>query len=393
MTSKGRIYSRDIILILAASFFFMTCPMLVTPLITGFAGTLGAGAAMMGIIGGLMNICSLLCRPFMGNLADKVRKYNLACWGAIFLIAACVGYVFAADPLTVVLSRVINGLGFACCSICLSTWLSTLLPRDMIGSGMGLYGAMNALAMAVAPAVGVSVYQRLGYRAAFVLATVFALFIMVVIQFIKDKGEPETPENKRKTFLPPLKNMKLAEKGVIPIALIVMLFTIPYCITQSFLVNYVEAKGLAVSVSLFFPAYAIILMVLRLSLRRLFDKLPFKVFLFAGCLSSGGGIGALAFMENNIHLLLAAFFMAGGYGIMCSVCQSTAILLAGSGKRGLANGTYYIGLDLGLGLGPVIGGLLLGSVGVRWLYPVMLITLPAELAVYFFSGLRKAENV
>lgn len=40
--------------------------------------------------------------------------------------------------------------------------------------------------------------------------------------------------------------------------------------------------------------------------------------------------------------LYAALFMAGGYGIMCSVCQSTAILLAGPERRGLANSTYYI---------------------------------------------------
>lgn len=40
--------------------------------------------------------------------------------------------------------------------------------------------------------------------------------------------------------------------------------------------------------------------------------------------------------------LYAALFMAGGYGIMCSVCQSTAILLAGPEHRGLANSTYYI---------------------------------------------------
>ena len=61
-----------------------------------------------------------------------------------------------------------------------------------------------------------------------------------------------------------------------------MLFAIPYCMTQSFLVSYVEERGLNVSVSLFFPVYAVILLVLRFSMKSLFDKLPFGVFLFAG---------------------------------------------------------------------------------------------------------------
>ena len=65
------IYSKNIILILAASFFFMFSPMLTTPLIAGYAEELGAGALLMGMIGGLMNLCSLFCRPFAGNLGTS----------------------------------------------------------------------------------------------------------------------------------------------------------------------------------------------------------------------------------------------------------------------------------------------------------------------------------
>ena len=50
---KSKMYSKDIILILIASFFYFSSPMLVTPLITGFTESLGAGGALMGIVGGL----------------------------------------------------------------------------------------------------------------------------------------------------------------------------------------------------------------------------------------------------------------------------------------------------------------------------------------------------
>lgn len=77
-----------------------------------------------------------------------------------------------------------------------------------------------------------------------------------------------------------------------------------------------------------------------------------------------------------------------GYGIMCSVCQSTAILLAGEERRGLANSTYYIGLDLGMTLGPVIGGFLYGTLDLTWFYPVLLLTIPLNLFVYIFAKKR-----
>lgn len=395
---RQKIYSKDIILVLAATFFYMASPMLVTPLITGFTESIGASAALMGLVGGLMNLVSLFCRPIAGNLADRISKYKLSFIGAVFMTAACVGYIFAPNEIVVIIARIINGFGFACCSVCMATWMSNMLPKEKIGSGMGVYGTMNALAMAAAPAIGVSAYQTFGYRVSFVIALVFSAAIIVVIQFIGDKGEPENsgPEGAEaentgggSADIKQKRRLELIDVKVIPIALIIMLFAIPYCATQSFLVTYAEVRGLHVSVSLFFPAYAVVLIALRLSLRNLFDKLPFRVFLLASALSELLAILFLTIMKNNAVMLLASCFLAGGYGIMSSVCQSTAILLAGKEKRGLANSTYYIGLDLGMTLGPVIGGALYGGLDIGWFYPVLMVTMPLAGVVYIAAGRRK----
>lgn len=58
-----RIYSKDLVLVLAASFFAMGSCMMVVPLIAGFSEDVGAAAAVMGVIVGIMNIVSLLCDP------------------------------------------------------------------------------------------------------------------------------------------------------------------------------------------------------------------------------------------------------------------------------------------------------------------------------------------
>ena len=88
---RQKVYSKDIILVLAATFFYMASPMLVTPLITGFTESIGASAALMGLVGGLMNLVSLLCRPIAGNLADRISKYR----GSIHDSSVC-GIYFCA---------------------------------------------------------------------------------------------------------------------------------------------------------------------------------------------------------------------------------------------------------------------------------------------------------
>lgn len=376
---KNSIYSRDVLLVLAASFFFMASPMLVTPLITGFTETLGAGGTIMGLVGGMMNLCSLFCRPLVGNLADRVSKYKISTLGALLMLAATVGYILAWHPLVVMAARVINGVGFACCSVCMATWIADLLPRDKVGAGMGLYGTMNALAMAVAPAIGVTMYQAVGYRTAFAVSALLAAGMALTVQFVGNKGLPSAPKGGRGSF-------QLIEKKVLPISCITMLFAIPYCATQSFLVTYTGAKSLPVTVSIFFPLYAIALVILRMALKDYFDKLPFGRFFWVACFCALASMGFLTVMQGNPGMVAAALFMAGGYGLMGPVCQSHAILLAGEGKRGLANSTYYIGLDLGMTLGPMLGGMLYENVDIRFFYPVLMFTVPLAVLAHLLHS-------
>ena len=171
---KSKIYSKDIILVLAASFFYMASPMLVTPLITGFSEEYRCLRGADGT-GRRHDESGCLCSvvPLPGIWRTESVNISSPLLGGVFMTLACVGYIFAPNEAVVVIARIINGFGFACCSVCMATWMSDMLPKDKIGSGMGFYGTMNALAMAVAPAIGVSAYQTLGYRASFVIALVF----------------------------------------------------------------------------------------------------------------------------------------------------------------------------------------------------------------------------
>ena len=365
---QTKVFSKDAVLVLVASFFYMSCPMIVTPIITGFTGMLGGTGFVMGVIGGLVNLVSLGCRPVAGNLADKMDEYHLALAGSGLMLIGCIGYCVAPSILVLVLARVINGVGYACCSVSMSTWLSILLPKDKIGSGMGLYGTVQALGMAVAPAFGIKIQSMFGYRAVFVVAVLFALVTILVTLLIRNHGiEDHSGEEPRR------KGLQLIDGKVVPIALIVMLFTIPYLATQSFLISYVEKKGIAVDTALFFPLYAVVLVALRSGFRNYFDKVPYRRFLFISMVSSVLALLSLNFMTSDLLMIAAAVFMAGGYGIMCSVSQAGAILLAGPGRRGIANSTYYVGIDLGAALGAIIGGILYGSVDINLFYVVLLL--------------------
>ncbi|WP_458398377.1 MFS transporter [Anaerotignum sp.] len=374
-------YSRDIWLILIASFFYASSATAVLPLIAGFSESLGATAVMMGMIGGMMNFCSLFCRPVAGNLSDKVSKYKLSLIGAVIMLAGCLGCAVALNPIMVAVARLVTGVGFALCSVCMSTWMSDMLPKNKIGSGMGVYGMANALANAVAPSISLTVWEHFGYRASLLLTAVYAAITVALISLVKNKGVPSPAVQESGSA----KN-QIIEWKIFPVACIMMLVAIPYFATQSFLVSYVSTKQLDISINLFFPVYAIVLLALRFFMKDYFDKLPFRVLITGSALCGAVGILLLTVMQNTIMLLCAAACMAGGYGLTTSICQSAAIMMAGEGRRGIANSTFYVGLDLGMMLGPVIGGFLYGNVPIGLFYPVLLLTVPVALIIAWATG-------
>lgn len=382
--------TRDGAVLLAATFCYLASTMLANPLVAGFAGTLGATAAMMGVLTALMNACSLVVRPVAGNLSDRLPKRHLAAAGAALMLVTAVGQALAPSTVLLAAMRLANGAGYSLCSVCMSTWFAMTLPPARLGQGMGIFGLMNALGMAVGPALGIAVSDALGYRPALGVSAAFAALALVGILLVRgeapargEKGEKDAQGEKDAR---PAPRLRLLDRRAVPAAVVVALFTIPYMATQSFLVSYAEARGLDVPTGAFFTVYAAALMVLRVLLGRAFDRVGFVPFVVASGVSAAASLVLLATMTDAVGLLLAAPFMAGGYGVMCSVCQSTAVRAVGAERVGLANSTYYMGFDVGMTLGPVIGGALFGAVDLAWFFPALTLAAPAAVAVAALSA-------
>ncbi|EEU21119.1 MFS transporter [Lactobacillus mulieris] len=375
---KGKtVYTKDVFLVMAASFFFMFSVMFITPLINGYAISLGASSSFAGFVVGIMSVASLFLRPIAGNITDIFSKYRLSLIGGILIAIGIIGYVITPNSELLLLFRLINGTGFVLCTVCMTTWLGALVPRSHVGQAMGFYGLMNALDMAIAPAIAIDVYHTIGYRNSFILAAVASILMIIVIQFVENHAMPKVRKNKLK------KKFKLVQKNAFPVTILTALFAIPYFITQADIVIYAEQKHLDIHVGMYFVIYAIVLLVLRIVLKNFFDTVRFGVWLYVAAASMFFYLFILAIMTNDLMMGLAAIGMTVGYGIIYSVLQSTALLLAPLEEQGLASSTFYMGIDLGMSFGPIIAGFIDTYLPIQYFYLVQLILVPLVLIVYF----------
>ena len=387
MAKEKSIFTKDVVLVMAASFFFMFSNMYCNPLINGYAQDLGASSAFAGIIVGMMSIVAMFLRPIAGNLTDHFSKYRLSFIGGTLCFLGVLGYVITPNSGLLLLFRLVNGMGYVLCTVCMTTWLAYLVPIKHVGEAMSFYGLMNALAMACAPAVSINLYKVVGYRTAIIVSAISALMVVITVQFVGNRANPviKQPVDKNKKL-----HIKIIQRDAVPVALIVALFAIPYFATQADIVEYAEQRHLSIAVGAYFLIYAVVLLLSRLFLRNQFDTVRFQPWLILSTVATIFYLIMLTVMKTNIEMGLAAAGMAFGYGIIYSVCQSTAMMLAPDTERGLASSTFFLGLDIGMTLGPVIGGIIDSTLPVKYFYPVMLFIIP--LIVIIFLANRKKLN-
>ncbi len=104
------------------------------------------------------------------------------------------------------------------------------------------------------------------------------------------------------------------------------------------------------------------------------------------------GMLLLSQAHSSFIFLLAAAFIGLGYGNFQSTTQALAIKVTPPHRMGLANSTYFIFLDLGLGLGPFLLGYLVPVVDFRGLYLSLVALIVIGIFVYYaLHGKRDKE--
>ncbi len=370
------IYSKDVVLVMIASFLFLFGTMFNNPLINGYAESLGASSVLAGVIVGIMSFAAMFLRPIAGNLTDKFSKYQLSFIGGVLIFIGIVGYIISPNGGFLLLFRIINGTGFVLCTVCMTTWIAFLVPRQHVGAAMGLYGLMNALAMSIAPAISINLYKVIGYRQTMMLPAAATLIMIIIIQFVGNRAVPKKRTGEKKKF-------KLISVNALPVALLTTCFGLPYFITQADIVTYVAKMHMSVAVGSFFFIYAIVLLIIRTVLKNYFDTVRFGVWFWMSLIATVLYLVVLAYMNNNLMMALGAAGMAVGYGLIYSVLQSTALLLSPADEQGLGSSTFYLGLDISMAFGPMLAGVVVKALPIQYLYLVQLVVVPLALLVYF----------
>lgn len=379
----SRIWNKTFSLILIVSFLMFLSMYMLLPTLPLFAKTIGGNETVAGTIVGFFTLSAVLVRPWFGNLLDRRgRKVILIIGIGIFLISV-LAYNLAFSIVTLLALRVIHGIGWGASTTASGTIASDVIPAQRRAEGMGYYGIAATIAMSLGPALGLYLIKYSSYSVLFTGAAILAALGLAGSFFINYEIPRKNQEEAEKT---PVKGVIL-EKTAIPPAIVLFFITLTYGGIVSFLPLYADFRGVK-NIGVFFTVYALVLLFSRPIIGKLADRYGGQNFLVPGILLIASALLLLVKASSLSVFLLVGVIYGIGFGTVQPILNALVISLAPPERRGAANATFAVAMDLGIGLGAVILGFLTQKVGYVYMYGSSAVFALVALLMYY-AVLRK----
>lgn len=354
----SRLWNKNYIKVWVANFMIFFSFMIVMPLLPLYLSeTFEADKHIIGIVLSGYTVTALLIRPFSGYFVDSFpRKVVLLISYFLFFIFFA-GYIVATSLLLFAIVRTIHGAPMGAVTVANSTVAIDVLPSERRAEGIGYYGLSNNLATALAPSVGLLIYQYLhSYNIVFIIALVLSGIGLYI---------NSTVEIKERQICKPSKSLSLDRfillKGWSE-GLTLACLSFSYGVLSTYLAIYgKEELNMTSGTGLFFAILCTGLMISRLIGARTLRKGKVAWNCSVGISISVFGYLLFAVLHNPIGYYGAALIIGLGNGHMFPAMQNMFINLAPASQRGTANSTLLTAWDVGVGL-----GVLLGGVSIEW---------------------------
>ena len=381
---QEKLWTRAFIALMVVNFCGALAFYLIAVKITEFAvDTYGVAQSVAALTMTAFVIAALLTRLFFGGRIDSWGVKLSLLIGSIVSAVAIVLYLFPLDFVPLMVVRVAHGFGFALTSGSAAAGAALVIPPSRYGEGIGYFSMMQALATGIGPFIAILITNVFGSYSAMFAAAAIASVVAVVCTLLADIPPADThhaePRHMRARGL-----SSLVQLSVVPLGVVLFLVYMGYSGILSFVTSYADWRGLSDAVSLYFVVYAAVILITRPPVGRRVDRKGENSTIYLCFTSLVIGFVVLALAVNGALLLASAVFAGFGIGAIQSIVQAVIARDTPPAEIGKANSTFFMSMDLGTGIGPVVIGAIIPVIGYSGVY--LLLAALAALAgvVYHF---------
>jgi MFS family permease len=325
--------------------YFLSLGMLLPVLPLYVERRLHGDSAAVGIAVGAFAVGAVLLRPSTGRLGDRFGRRVLMVGGGAIVGVSIVLYVFASSLATLVLARLLTGVGEAAFFVGAGTMITDLAPVDRRGEAISYWSVAVYGGLSFGPALGELVLADHDYHRVWLVAAGLALVATVLALMTTETAALHEPA-------PP---SPLLHRAAIAPGCILFLGLLGLAGYTAFVPLYVHDIHLGSS-QLVFLLYGCLILAVRVLGARLPDRLgPVR----AGTGALGFGAAGLAIVAAWPHvagLFLGTAVFAIGMSLLYPALLTLALQGVDDRERASVVGTFSTFFDLSQGLGALILG-------------------------------------
>jgi MFS family permease len=308
----------------------------------------GGGTVAAGLFLGFLTYASAFSAPFTGAIADRIgrRRTLVICSSAIFGMSFLYGMTTTWPPMLAIVF--VHGLFWSGLLTSAGAYVTDLMPASRRAEGIGYYGISTILAVSVAPAVGLWIYQH-GWIWLCVSIGVLNLTMAIIATQLAESPRNLAAHGK------PLLSHEVVEWRVTIVSMTLFLLSFGYGGITSFVAIYATQNGITPP-SLFFTVCSIAMVLTRPFSGTLADRIgPVKV--LAPCLLlTAVSYALLAIGGSKGMLIVAAIVFGIGFGSAYPAFAAFVMRHVEDTKRAAAFGGILAALDTGIGSGSITLG-------------------------------------
>jgi predicted MFS family arabinose efflux permease len=325
---------------------------LVLPLyVTGPVGSTTAGA---GLAFGAFAVSALALRPVAGRLTDTLGRRPLLMGGAV-LAAACLLATAYTDSLAVIVGlRLLSGVAEAAFFVASFAALADLAPPSRMGEALSYNSLGLYLGIAFGPVLGDVLVRTWGFAAAWQGAAVLSLLAAVVVLGIGETRAPRTAGDGPTRFV---------HWPAIPPALGFLASIVAMGGFLAFVALHADDLGMA-RTGLPLTLYGLVVVICRVVFARVPDRLPPLKLGAASLVAMASGLILIAAWPAPAGVITGAILLALGVTFSTPAFFTAVFATARPSERGAASGTASACIDIGLGGGPIMLGVVAAAGGI-----------------------------
>ncbi|MDR1890417.1 MAG: MFS transporter [Zoogloeaceae bacterium] len=349
-----------------------------------------ASPSVAGLVAGLMLVGCLAGRFMTGGILHTVGFKKILIVGIVIYTISMFLY-HVADNLPALMGvRFLSGVGVGCVGTVTATLVAYLIPPNQVGQGIGYFSLSTILALALGPFLGMLLMQYLPFWLIFLLCSCFGMVSFLTAITLKI---PRSATQEGASDAPALHLQNYLDYRVIPLALVVLLVAVCYGSLQAFLSFYARELDLVHSASFFFLLYAAVIFVSRPIAGKIFDRKGANYIIYPALMLTVCGFVLLGLTRTTPLFLLSGILLGIGVGNFQSTAQAASLKLVSKARMGQATSTFFIFLDLGIGIGPYLLGVFIPHIGYRNLFFLLAAISAACLLAYYAAHGRSESYV